>query len=336
MHAAGGVVSTTGIAGLALGGGLGHLTRRAGLTCDNLLSAGVVTADGQLVMASEKENADLFWALRGGGGNFGVVTSFEFRLHPIRTVYAGPVLWPPDQAVEAMRFYREFMKEAPQELNALFAFIVVPPEPPFPQHLHNRPMSGVVICYSGDPQKGPEVTKSLRTFGSPALDATGQLPFPMLQKAFDAVSPPGLQNYWKTDFFSELNDDAIEAHTAFGKDVPNIFSGSIIFPIDGAAHNARNEDTAWGFRDANFSNVIYAAYEDPAKTPEMIQWVRDYWAAVHPHSTGGTYVNFAMDEGEEHVNACYGRNLTRLAKIKGLYDPGNLFRMNQNIKPGRP
>ena len=329
----GGVVSTTGIAGLSLGGGMGHLTRRFGLACDNLISADVVTADGQLVVANEKENADLLWALRGGGGNFGVVTSFELRLHPVSTVYAGPILWSIDKAADAMKFWRDYITHAPDEVNAIFAFLVVPPEEPFPEHLHNKNVCAAVVCYAGPIEEAEGVLKPLKEFGPPLLDGTGPVPFPMLQTAFDAVNPPGLHHYWKGDFFAELSDDAISAHAKFGPGTHNIFSGSHIFPINGAAHRVESDETAWSYRDANFSHVVFAADSDPAVMPERTEWVREYWEALHPYSAGGAYVNFLMDEGEQRVAASYRDNYGRLAKIKSKYDPGNLFRVNQNIKP---
>lgn len=331
----GGVVSTTGIAGLSLGGGIGHLTRPFGLACDNLISADVVTASGELVAASEKENGDLFWALRGGGGNFGIVTSFEFRLHEVGTVLAGPVFWPLEKATEAMRFYRDFMAGAPDELNAIFAFVVVPPGEPFPEHLHNKNVCGVVVCHPGPMDKAEEAVKPLRGFGPPLLDGLGPMPFPILQSAFDPVSPPGLLQYWKGDFVEELSDEVIAAHARFGPYVHNIFSGAIIFPVDGAAHRVAGNETAWSYRDARFSHVIFAADSDPAVMQGRTEWVREYWSALHPHSAGGAYVNFLMDEGEDRVAASYRDNYPRLAEIKRKYDPENLFRMNQNIKPNR-
>lgn len=328
-----GIVSTTGVGGISLGGGIGHLTRPFGLACDNIISADVVTADGQFVVASEKENADLFWALRGGGGNFGVVTSFEFRLHPVNTIYGGPVLWPLHLAADAMKFYGDFITSAPEELNVLFAFLVVPPGEPFPEHLQNTNMCGAVVCYAGPLDKAEEVVRPLKEFGPPAFDGTGPLPYPMLQSAFDAVAPPGILQYWKADFVKELSDDVIAAHVKFGPGTPNIFSGAFTYSISGAARKAGKNDTAWSYRDANFSHIIAAADSDAAAMPKHTEWVREYWEALHPHSAGGAYVNFLMDEGEERIAASYRDNYPRLAEIKRKYDPGNLFRMNQNIKP---
>jgi len=333
LAAPGGVISTTGIAGLSLGGGMGHLTRPFGLACDNLISADVVTADGQFVVANDRENTDLFWALRGGGGNFGVVTSFEFRLHPVSTIYGGPIFWPIDKAAEAMKFYREFIANAPDDLNAIFAFLVVPSEEPFPQHLHNMNVCGAAVCYVGPMEKAEDVVRPLREFGSPALDGLGPLPFPMLQQAFDETAPRGILDYEKGDFATELTDDIVAVHARFGPGVPNMFSGALIFPINGAAHRVAKNETAWSYRDAGFSQVIFGLDHDASAMPARMEWVRDYWSALHPHSAGGAYVNFLMDEGDERIVASYRDNYPRLAEIKREYDPGNLFRMNQNIKP---
>jgi FAD/FMN-containing dehydrogenase len=329
----GGVVSTTGIGGLTLGGGIGHLTRPFGLACDNIISADIVTADGRFLVASEEENADLLWALRGGGGNFGIVTSFEFRAHPVHSVYAGPVLWSLDKAPEVMRFFGDFITNAPPELNGIFAFIVVEPAPPFPEHLHNKNVCAAVLNYVGPIEKAEEVVRPLVEFTEPELVGLGPMPFPVLQTVFDATSPPGLPNYWKADFVTELGDGVIAAHAKFGPRVPNPLSGAVTFSVSGAAQRFGKNDSAWSYRDANFSHVIYAVDEDAGAMPAHIEWVREYHEALHPYSAGGAYVNFLMDEGEERVAASYRDNYKRLAEIKQKYDPENLFRMNQNIKP---
>ncbi len=333
LAAPGGVISTTGIAGLSLGGGVGHLTRKCGLSCDNILSADVVTADGKFLTASDKENKDLFWALRGGGGNFGVVTSFEFRLHEVSTVLAGPVFWSLDKSEEALRFYRDFMKKAPDDLSAFFAFLIVPPGPPFPEHLHNKTVCGVVICYAGDLAKGEQATKPLREFGPPLMDGVAPVPFPAINSAFDALLPPGLQHYWKADFVNELTDEIIAQHVKFGPDIPTVSSAMHIYPVNGAAHRVGKNDTAFSYRDANYTHVLAAMYDNPADTPKRVQWVRDYYEALHPLSAGGAYVNFMMDEGDERIAASYRDNYDKLVDVKTKYDPTNLFHMNQNIKP---
>jgi FAD/FMN-containing dehydrogenase len=329
----GGVISTTGIAGLTLGGGIGHLTRKYGLSCDNLRSADVVTADGQFVEASARTNPDLFWALRGGGGNFGVVTSFEFALHPVSTVYAGPVLYTLDHARDAMRLYRDYMEEAPDDLNGFFAFLIVPPAPPFPEHLRNKTLCGVILCFSGPGDKAEAAVAPFRKFGPPALDFCGPLPFPALQNHFDALVPAGLQNYWKADFVETLSDEAIDVHVRFGPRVPTVSSVVHIYPTSGAARRVGKADTAYYHRHARYVHVIAAMYPDPADTPKNVAWVREYWTALHPLSTGGAYVNFLMEEGEDRVKATYGANYARLAAVKAKYDPTNLFHLNQNIAP---
>ena len=333
LHAPGGVISTTGIAGLSLGGGVGHLTRKCGLSCDNLISVDMVTADGRCITASAEENQDLYWAVRGGGGNFGVVTSFNFKLHPVSTVFAGPVLYSLDRARDVMRFYREFMDGAPEDLNAFFAYLIVPPGPPFPEELHNKTVCGVVICYAGPMDKAEEVTRPLREFGPPLLDGVGPMPFPALQGAFDPLMPPGLQNYWKADFFEDLNDESIEAHLKYGPEIPTVNSAVHLYPVSGAAARVGKNDTAWSYREARYALVIAAVYPDPADTEKNVQWVRDYWEALHPYSAGGAYINFMMDEGQERIAASYRDNYQRLVDVKKKYDPTNLFRMNQNISP---
>jgi len=333
LHAPGGVISTTGIAGLSLGGGVGHLTRKCGLSCDNLISVDMVTADGRCITASAEENQDLYWAVRGGGGNFGVVTSFNFKLHPVSTVFAGPVLYSLDRARDVMRFYREFMDGAPEDLNAFFAYLIVPPGPPFPEDLHNKTVCGVVICYAGPMDKAEEVTRPLREFGPPLLDGLGPMPFPALQGAFDPLLPSGLQNYWKADFFDDLNDEAIEAHLKYGPEIPTVNSAVHLYPVSGAAARVGKNDTAWSYREARYALVIAAVYPNPADTEKNVQWVRDYWEALHPYSAGGAYINFMMDEGQERIAASYRDNYQRLVDVKKKYDPTNLFRMNQNISP---
>ena len=328
-----GIISTTGVGGLTLGGGIGHLTRKCGLTIDNLLAADLVLADGSFVTASADENEDLYWAIRGGGGNFGVVTSFLFRSHPISTVYAGPMLWDLEQATEVMQWYREFSPSAPEDVNGFFAFLTVPPGPPFPEHLHNRKMCGVVWCFTGPLDQAEEVFKPIRSFGPPALDLVGPMPYPMLQSMFDGLYPPGHQWYWRADFVNELSDEAIALHVKYCSEMPTMQSSMHMYPINGAAHRVGNDETAWAYRDANWAEVIVGVDPDPANNDRIISWTKDYWDALHPYSAGGAYVNFMMDEGQERVQATYGDNYERLVAIKNKYDPTNLFRVNQNIRP---
>ncbi len=328
-----GIISTTGVGGLTLGGGLGHLTRRYGLTIDNLLEVDVVLADGRLVTANEHEHQDLFWAVRGGGGNFGVVTSFLFRAHPIDTIVGGPTLWSLDDAADVLRWYRDFIREAPRDLNGFFAYLTVPPAPPFPEHLHRRKVCGVVWCYAGPPERADEVFAPIAAFGAPLLHGVHPMPFPALQSAFDGLYPAGHQWYWRADFFSELGDAAIAAHVHHGAQMPTMQSSMHLYPIDGAAHDVADDATPWSYRDANWAQVIVGVDPDPANAGLITEWAKRYSEALHPHSAGGAYVNMMMDEGQERVRAAYRDNYPRLARIKATYDPRNLFRVNQNIEP---
>ncbi len=332
-----GIISTTGVGGLTLGGGIGHLTRQYGLTIDNLLAADVVLADGSVAVASADENEDLFWGLRGGGGNFGVVTSFLFQAHPVHTVCAGPMLWPLEDAADIMKWYREFIVQAPEEINGFFAFLTVPPVPPFPETLHFQKMCAIVWCYNGTPDQANQILGPLRSFRQPAFEFFVPMPFPMLQGMFDGLYTPGLQWYWKADFFKELSDEAIALHMRHASQLPTLHSTMHMYPVNGAAHRNRSEDTPWGYRDAVWSEVIVGVDPDPANKERITAWARDYWEALHPHGAGGAYINFMMDnEGEDRIRATYRGNYDRLARIKGVYDPENFFRVNQNIRPARP
>src|SRR5437868_2755365 len=282
-----GIISTTGVGGLTLGGGIGHLTRKCGLTIDNLLSADIVLADGRFVKASSNENPDLFWALRGGGGNFGVVTAFTFRLHPVITLYAGPMIYDISETADVMKWYRDLIPSAPDDLNGFFAFLTVPPAPPFPEHLHMKKMCGVVWAYAGAQEKAEETFKPIRAFKKPALDFVGPLPQPALQGMFDALYPPGLQWYWRADFVNALSDDAIAQHIRFGEALPTMHSTMHLYPIDGAASRVGKTDTAWNYRDAKWAQVMVGVDPDPANNERMIQWAQDYWLALHPYSAGG-------------------------------------------------
>lgn len=328
-----GIISTTGVAGLTLGGGIGHLTRRCGLSVDNLLEADLVLADGSFVTTNAENNPDLYWAIRGGGGNFGVVTSFLFRLYPIDTVYAGPMFWELEQAADMMRWYRDFITRAPEELNGFFAFLVVPPGPPFPEHLHNRKVCGIVWCYTGPLEQAETTFAPIRGFKAPLLDLVGELPHPALQGMFDPIFPPGLQWYWKADFVNELSDEAIALNVQYGSAIPTMQSTVHFYPINGAAHRAGRHDTAFSFREATWAQVIVGVDPDPANNDRIIAWAREYWNALHPFSAGGAYVNFMMEEGNDRITATYRDNYERLVAIKNKYDPTNLFRVNQNIKP---
>ncbi|MCG6954085.1 MAG: FAD-binding oxidoreductase [Betaproteobacteria bacterium] len=333
MATPGGTVSTTGVAGLTLGGGIGHLTRPYGLAIDNLLSVDMVLADGRFVTADKKRHPDLFWAVRGGGGNFGVVTSFEFRLHPVKMVTAGPTFWPIEQAREVMEAYQKFILSAPKDISGFFAFLTVPPVPLFPPELHGKKVCAVIWCSTAAPQKADKATKAMRKVGKPVLDHVGPMPFPVLQSLFDPLLPPGLQWYWRADFVKEFSREAIAAHYAQASKMPAGLSQVHIYPIDAAAHKVKPRDTAFSYRDANFALVIVGVDPQPANAPMVTKWCKDYFDAVHAFSSGGAYVNFMMDEGQERVKASFRANYDRLARIKKKYDPDNFFRVNQNIRP---
>ena len=329
-----GIISTTGVGGLTLGGGIGHLSRRYGLTIDNLLEAEVVLASGETVTASAEENPDLFWAIRGGGGNFGVVTSFLFRLHEVGQVVGGPTFWAIEDSAEVLRAYRDFLPGAPRELNGFFAFASVPPAPPFPEELHLQKVCGVVWCYSGAPEDAAgAMAPLLEATPEPLLHGVGEMPLPALQGAFDPVYPAGDQWYWRADFVEEIPDAAVEAHAKFGAEMPTWQSTMHLYPIDGAVHDVGASDTAFAYREATWASVFAGVDKDPANAEVISRWTIEYFEALHPYSAGGAYVNMMMDEGQERVRASYGPNYDRLAQVKATYDPGNLFRINQNIRP---
>ncbi len=329
-----GIISTTGVGGLTLGGGLGHLTRRFGLTVDSLVGADVVLADGSVVRASADEHPDLFWALRGGGGNFGVVTSFEFKTHPIgATLMAGPTFWPIEQTAEVMRFYRDFMPSAPRNLGGFFAEMTVPPVDLFPAELHMRKVCAVMWCVVGSEAEAAELLAPVHDVGDVLLHGVGAMPHPVLQSLFDGLYVKGLQCYWRADFFNEISDGLIEQHLEWGQKLPTMHSTMHLYPIDGAAHDVSNTDTAFNYRDAQYAEVIFGVDPDPANAATIRDWCVGYWDATHPYSAGGAYVNFMMEEGQERVQATYRDNYGKLAAIKAQYDPENLFRVNQNIAP---
>lgn len=329
-----GIISTTGVGGITLGGGIGHLTRQLGLAIDNLLEADVVLADGSFVTASETQNPDLFWGLRGGGGNFGVVTSFLYKLHPISTVYAGPMLWPIERSEEVLRWYREFIIQAPDALNGFFAFLTVPATAPFPEELWSQKMCGVVWCDTDPPAEAEARFVPIRErFGPPALDWVGPIPHPALQSMFDGIYPAGHQWYWKADFVNEIPDEAVAIHIKYGETLPTPLSTMHLYPINGVAGRVAKDAMAWNYRDANWGMVMVGVSPDPADNARMIEWTRSYWSDLHPYSAGGAYTNMMMEEGQDRVRAAYGDHYDRLAQIKSTYDPGNLFRVNQNIAP---
>ncbi len=329
-----GIISTTGVGGLTLGGGIGYLSRHYGLSIDNLLEADVVLADGSLVKASENEHEDLFWALRGGGGNFGVVTSFLFKLHPVNIDYAGPMLWELEHTKPIMQWYRDFIREAPEDMYGFFAFLQIPPIDPFPKEHHNKKVAGIMWCYTGPMDKAEEKFIPIRKLApKPIVDLVGPVPHPAVQSMFDGLYPPGQQWYWRADFVNEISDAAIDKHLEFAQKLPTPLSSMHLYPIDGAAHELDKDATAWSYRDANWAQVIVGVDPDPANKELVTTWTKQYFDALHPYSAGGAYVNFMMDEGDERIRATYRENYDRLASIKAKYDPNNLFRVNQNIKP---
>lgn len=327
-----GIISSTGVGGLTLGGGHGYLSRKHGLTIDNLLAAEVVLADGREVTASESEHPDLFWALRGGGGNFGVVTSFTFRLHPMQSVICGPTAWPISATADILGWFRDFLPAQDEDLYGFFATMTVPPAPPFPEAFHLHKACAVVWCYTGDPARAEEAFTPVRQM-QPAWDGIGTAPYPALQSTFDALYPKGLQWYWRGDFFRSIPDGAVAAHARFSEELPTMHSTMHLYPIDGAVHRVGQTDTAFAHRDVTFSQVIAGVDPDPANAETLRSWSGDYWNATHPYSAGAAYVNFMMDEGQDRVRASYGPNYSRLSEIKAEYDPQNVFHINQNIRP---
>jgi len=326
-----GIVSTTGIGGLTLGGGIGYLSRKYGLTIDNLLEADMVLADGSFVTVNEKQHPDLFWAIRGGGGNFGIATSFLFQAHDVDMVYGGPTLWPVEKIEEIMPWFQDFLEKAPEELNGFIATLEIP-GPPFPESLHHKKFCGIVWCYSGDLEKAEEIFKPIRS-KQPVFEHVGPIPYPAMQSLFDGLLPPGLRWYWKADFFKDLDAAVATQCLQFGSSIPTPLSQMHMYPISGAAGKVASSDTPWAHRDAKYAGVIIGVDSNPANDEKIIQWSRDYWNALHPYSSGGTYLNFEMSESNDRVRKSYGENYDRLLEIKKKYDPDNFFRVNQNIRP---
>ncbi|WP_026405476.1 FAD-binding oxidoreductase [Actinomadura rifamycini] len=329
-----GIVSSTGAAGLTLGGGHGYLTRKYGLTVDNLLAADVVLADGRFVTADENEHPDLFWALRGGGGNFGVVTSLTYRLHPVDTVGMAITVWPVERTRDVLSWYREFLPRAPEDVYGFYTMFVIPPAPPFPEEIHGRTMCGVVWCRTGDPDRFEETFATSGEPGPPAFHFASPMPYPAIQSMFDDLIPPGYQWYWRGHFFDRIPDAALDVHLEYGEKVPTSLSLMHLYPVDGAAHRTDPDATAWSYRDAVWSGVLAGVDPDPANAEAIRRWCVDYWDALLPYSMGGSYVNFiGAGEGRERVLATYRGHYDRLAEIKRTYDPDNFFRANQNIEP---
>ena len=330
----GGIISTTGVGGLTLGGGIGYLCRGHAFSCDNLISADIVTADGRMVLASDREHDDLLWAIRGGGGNFGVVTSFEFALHPVDTIYGGPMFFELEDAGNVLRWYRQFIADAPRDFGGFPAFQIAPPLPFIPESRHGDTFLAFVSCWTGPLDEGETMLKTLRDVAPVVAEHVGPMPYPALNSAFDALVPPGLQHYWKANFGKELTDDVIAAHLEHGSKVPVVNSTVHIYPIDGACHDVASDATAFGHRDASFATVVAGMWPDPADNEANIRWVRDYSDAITPHSEEGGYINFMAEDDQQRASANYGANYGRLVEIKRSYDPDNLFHLNQNIDPG--
>jgi len=329
----GGIVSTTGIAGLTLGGGIGYLSRGCGLSLDNLISVDVVTADGQFLVASEKENEDLFWALRGGGGNFGVVTSLEYRLHPIRDILAGIFVFPLDRARDVFGFYREYIQTAPEEMGTYPAYLVAPPLPFLPEKEHGKTFCAMVACWAGPLDKGEQAMEPIRRVAPTVGEMVAPMPYPAINSLFDELLPPGLQQYWKGSFAGELTDGAIKAHLEHGPNIPTMNCAMHIYPINGACNRVSPDATAFSYRDAKFATVIAGAWPDPANNEKNVKWVKDYYKALEPHSSAGGYINFMDGDDQVRIKDNYKGNYERLVSVKTKYDPTNLFHMNQNIKP---
>jgi FAD/FMN-containing dehydrogenase len=329
----GGIISTTGVAGLTLGGGIGYLARGFGLSIDNLVSADVVLADGRFVTASEREHDDLFWALRGGGGNFGVVTSLGFALHPVKDIYGGPMFYELSEVENVLRFFREYIADAPEQMGAFPAFQIAPPLPFIPEDRHGDTFIAMVACWAGALEDGEEALKPFHDVAPVVAEHVGPMPYPALNGAFDALVPPGLQHYWKAAFVKELSDEAIAAHVTHGPDVPAVNSTMHIYPINGAVHRVGADATAFAYRDANFATVIAGMWPDPGQNEQNTAWVRGYYDAIAPHSEEGGYVNFMAGDDQARIRANYKDNYGRLVEIKRAYDPDNVFHLNQNIKP---
>jgi hypothetical protein len=325
----GGQISTTGIAGLTLGGGWGYLARKYGLASDNLLSVDIVTANGQLLTASSTEHADLFWGVRGGGGNFGVATSFEYQLHPVGPVLAGVVLHPFEQARAVLRFYRDFTRAAPDELASGVVCITLP---------DGTPVTGIVVCYNGTLEAGERVLQPLRVFGTPLADQIGIMPYTAAQKLVDAFYPTGLQQYWKSSFLQEFSDAAIDTMAIYCAQRPSPLCHVVIeHTLGGAVNRIDREATAFQHRDVQYSFTSFGVCSDPAETAQCVRWARECWDAMQPFTTSSVYVNYLgqeADEGAARLQAAYGpEKYQRLVALKNTYDPTNLFCLNQNIKP---
>ena len=328
----GGIISTTGIAGLTLGGGIGYLARGCGLSCDNLLSADVVTADGRFLKASDQQNEDLFWALRGGGGNFGVVTALEYQLHEIPELYGGPIFFELEDAPTVMAGFADYISQAPEQSGGFFGWQIAPPLPFIPEDRHGDTLCLLVMAWAGPSSEGERALKPMRNLAPIVAEHVGPMPYPALNAAFDGLYPKGLQHYWKTQFIRELTPEAIAAHIEHGARVPEVTSTMHIYPINGAVHRVASDETAFPFRDVTYSVNIAGMWPDPADNEANIAWVRDYYEAIKPYGTDAGYVNFMSGDDADRVPVSYAANYQRLRDVKKQYDPDNLFHLNQNIR----
>ncbi|KRC70154.1 6-hydroxy-D-nicotine oxidase [compost metagenome] len=332
-----GINSTTGVAGLTLGGGFGWLSRRFGLSVDNLLSADVVTADGKLLHASAQDNEDLFWAIRGGGGNFGVVTMFEFQLHSVGPqIYGGLVVLPLEQGREALVKYREALKTMPEAMTVWAVMRLAPPLPFLPESVHGKPILAFAVCYTGDLDKGPQAVEVVRGLGKPYGEHLGPMPYAAWQKAFDPLLTPGARNYWKSHNLESLQDGLIDAVVAAVESVPSPQCEIFFGHIGEAAMRIPVPTTAYPHRSAQFAMNVHGRWDDPKDDDRCIAWARDIFRATEPYAQGGVYVNFMTQDETARVGAAYGANFDRLVQVKTRYDPQNLFRHNQNIRPSAP
>jgi FAD/FMN-containing dehydrogenase len=330
-----GIISSTGVGGLTLGGGHGYLSRRHGLTVDNLLSAQLVLADGSQVTASADENPDLFWAIRGGGGNFGVATEFTFRAHPLETVVGGPTFWAIEDADQLLAAYREWLPAAPRNVMGFFNFHTIPPvKEAFPEELHLRKVCGVVWCIDASDEEAEAAMAPLLSVAEPLLHGVGRMPIAALNSAFDGLYGPGDQWYWRGAFLREIPDEAIGVNREWNERMPGFKAGTHFYPVDGAVNDVAPDDTAFGYRDATWSQVFIGCDPDPGNASAVREWTIGYHQAIVPFSAGASYVNFMMDdEGQARVKATYGANYQRLSQVKAAVDPDNVFRVNQNILP---
>jgi len=287
--------------------------------------------NSSVVTVNEDSYTDLFWAIRGGGGNFGIVTSFKFQAYPVKNVYGGPVFWPIERTGEIMEWFHDLIHDAPEDLNGFIATMVVP-GPPFPEALHGRKVCGIVWCCTGDEELRSRLDENIAE-KDPLFEHLGEMPYPAIQSLFDGFMPPGMQWYWKADFFKELGPEVRDIHRQYGNETPTPLSQMHLYPLSGAASGPGNDETAWANRDAKYAGVIVGVDPDPANAGLITDWCKEYWKALHPYSTGSAYSNFMMEEGEERIKATFGDNYLKLSRIKAKYDPENLFRVNQNIKP---